>query len=161
MRRKLIKILKGIETSEVVIKNIYSKYSEVNQCFYNIEEVVEMPNYRYLFDQYKKELEKESEDTKGIVSENALRAELRRMEADGLIMIGIQDAHKNMYPVEDFAGPEYEDNPSYTVESIILTTRGKSRLGYWWGMFLGNPFAAILSFGAFLLTALDLLGYFK
>lgn len=129
MRRKLIAILRELE-KETALKNEYTEFLDQYQCHYSVEEYIDFPNYKLvthrLNDRYPVETDK------GFIlptSDASVRAELKRMEADGLVMIGVQEGQKSA-TTESNQGPDFDELFSFTCESIVLTTKGKSEWRY-------------------------------
>lgn len=127
MRSKLIKLLRDLE-NESGFRNEYSKYSEVHNCSYEITESVDFPNFRLIG----KEFNKRCPTTYGslvLYSDTAIRAELVRMESDGLVLLGTQKAIIQGMPRPSNAAPDIE-NAESTTERVILTTQGKNAFRY-------------------------------
>jgi len=153
MRNKLIKILRGLE-EESGFKNKYSDYFEEFQCDYSIEEFLDFPDFRFVMKRFndKHYITKDN----GLIfpiSSNSINAELKRMEADGLIMIGVQKGMRCATTAGN--GPD-NDGSEFTSESIVLTTKGKSEWKYFWYKATENPVTTILSTGAVVISIIAL-----
>lgn len=152
MRNNLIKLLKELE-SERFNKNEFLEYSEDYQCDYSIEEYMDFPNYGIIINKYDKKYPIYVNDGNNLVSsDNAIKSELKRMEADGLIMIGIQKALRYMKAPD---GPDHE-GVKVDTESIILTTKGKSNWKYFLYKATENPVTTILSLIAIVISIIAL-----
>jgi len=143
MRDKLIKILRQLE-NESGFKTEYVEFLQDYICNYFIEEYFDFPNYRFLIKRFNDQYSTRSES--GLIlltSENAIRAELKRMELDDLVTIGVQKGIRQARPDgAAFSGPDYE-NVIVNSESIILTTKGKSKWQYFLYTAVSNPFNVI------------------
>ncbi|MFZ2693733.1 MAG: hypothetical protein WAX85_00325 [Minisyncoccia bacterium] len=124
--------LKFIKSSDRknFIKNEYVEYNDEYQCYYSVEEYLDFPNYRFIVRELNnKYQDSTNNDATLTYSRNGILAELKRMEADGLIMIDVQDGE--VYATTSGTkGPDFEDGHKITCENIILTTKGKSGYEY-------------------------------
>jgi hypothetical protein len=77
------------------------------------------------------------------------------MEMDGLIMIGTQKAIKYAH-TNNRCGPDYNEGISFTSESIVLTTKGKSGLRYFIHKATENPVTTGISFVAIVISVISL-----
>lgn len=155
MRTKLIKLLRKLE-SESAFHNEYFEYSERYNCDYKHDEYIDLPNYKAVTGKYNELYKVTRKQVIIPTAESNIRAELTRMEADGLIMISIQDAKYFAVPVPGAAGPDEEGDGKS--ESIILTTKGKSQWRYFWYKAWDNPVTTVLSIVA---VCISLYGLFQ
>ena len=120
MRKEILKLLIETETkNQFKLKNNWQEYFESENGGYSVIEYVDFPNYRYII----QSLEKNK------FGPNAVKAEIRRMEKDGLLSIEIQDNEQCAERLIDSHGvPEMNGNNK--TECIILTTRGKNKWKY-------------------------------
>jgi len=153
MRTKIIKLLRELENTNG-FHNKYTEFTERYNCDYNYDEYVDFPNFKALTERYN-DLHK-TYDGKLLIPtpESKIRAEIVRMEADGLVMIGIQDGNYYGEPAIDGFGPEEQGNAK--VESIILTTKGKSEWSYFWHKAWENPVTSVLSVTALIISIIAL-----
>jgi len=155
MRNKLIKLLRQME-EESGYKNKYTEYLEEYQCNYSVKEYLEFPDYRFIIEQFNKEDSITNEN--GLippVSRNSIVAELRRMEADGLLMIGNQKGTKYATAIAN-NGPDFDEGIKLLSESIVLTTKGKSGWRYFWYKATENPVTIIMSSVAIIISVISL-----
>lgn len=149
MRKKLTKLLRGME-NDSGFRNEYSEFNESYQCDYSVDEYLDFPDYKFVIKKYNN---KHSTTNKNgvihLIPANNITAELKRMELDKLIIIGVQDGIKNATTASRNA-PNFDENMNFTSESIVLTTKGKSRWKYFWYQATENPFAFIALFISFL-----------
>lgn len=155
MRNKLIKLLRELE-QENGFKNEYSEYLEEYQCDYSVGEYLDFPDYRFVVKRFndKHSMTKDN----GIISpisSNGIKAEVKRMEGDGLLMIGVQEGIKNAYSSTN-QGPDFDGNFKFTSESIVLTTKGKSSWRYFLHKATENPITTILSSVAIIISIIAL-----
>jgi|GEM_PF-3489374 hypothetical protein len=139
MRTKLLQLLRTLE-QEDAFRVEYTEYTEGFECEYAIVEFIEFPNFRLVIN---KITEKEK------IPDNSIKAELKRMEADGLVMIGTQQGLKTAEPHGN--APQY-DSFDFTCESVVLTTRGKSNWHYFLHQVKENPLSTILSIVAIIIS---------
>ncbi|MDP3057177.1 MAG: hypothetical protein Q8N37_01475 [bacterium] len=151
MRENLIKLLRHFE-EESGFQNSYADNFGDLLCDYSVEEYLDFPNYRLITRRYNEKypLLKHRGQTPVILS-NSIRAELKRMEMDGFLMISTQEAIKYAYADSKY-GPDYDEGVSFTSESIILTTKGKSGWIYFLEDAKKNPFATLLSIAAIIIS---------
>lgn len=153
MRKKLLTLLRELE-SQSGFRNEYTNLDDSLDCTYTMDEYINFPDFRFLL----KHLNERNVVTRdGIIipfSTNSVTAELRRMEADGLIMIGTQTGIR-YGSVFAGNGPEIE-NAAFTTESVVLSTQGKSRWRYFEHKFWENPVAATLSLIAIAISIITL-----
>ena len=157
MRNKLIKLFKDLE-AESSFKNEYSEFVEDYQCNYSVEEFLDFPDYRFVIKKFNDKHSIINKD--GLISpisNNSIRAEIKRMEADGLLMIGVQEGIKCATTVSN-QGPDFDEAINFTSESIVLTTMGKSGWRYFLYKATENPITTILSLIAIIIS---LIGLFK
>lgn len=145
MKSKLIHLLRALEDKSG-FKNNYEEYDPNYQVNYSIEEYLDFPNFRFIVNEFNNQYPVTNEN--GLVvlfSDNSIRAELKRMEIEGLVMISVQEGKKYATTASREA-PDFDEAVSFTSESIILTTKGKSRLDYFiYKATEENPVSAILS----------------
>ena len=91
-----------------------------------------------------------------LYSDTAIRAELVRMESDGLVLIGTQKAVIQGTPNPSNAGPDIE-NVESTTERVILTTQGKSEIQYFFRKITKEPVTFLFSSLALAISILGLL----
>lgn len=106
-------------------RNKLLKYvSDVNDeenGYYDVATYIHIPNSQYILEQKSREG----------VSEGLVRAELRRMESDGLIIIGEQKAQR--FVIEnrgDLSWFTRGEGWNIDTDSIVLTTKGKNPVKY-------------------------------
>lgn len=154
MREKLVTLLRELE-NENGFKNEYIQFEENYQCDYSVEECLDFPNYRFVI----KKLN-DNHFTKGKrfispISSNSISAELKRMEADGLVIIGVQDGIKYVFTKSN-KGPDFDEDIKFTTESIILTTKGKSEWSYFLHKTTENPVTTVISLIAITISIITL-----
>lgn len=145
MRKEILELLIETENkNEFKLKNNWQEYFESENGGYNITEYIDFPNYKYIT----QNLEKYK------FGPNAVKAELKRMEKDGLLSIEIQDSRRYAERLIDLHGiPEMDGNDK--TECIILTTRGKNKWEYFLYKMTENPvalFSLILSIFAVIIA---------
>lgn len=140
MRKKLLKLLRELET-ESGFKNEYFDTDEGLDCDFSVDEYLDFPDFRFVIKRFNEENVVMRDELVIPYTSNSIRGELKRMEADGLVMIGTQEG-KRWASVSRGNGPEIE-NASFTTESIVLTTQGKSGWQYTVHEFFENPFTSI------------------
>ena len=156
MRKKLIRLLRELE-NESGSKNEYSEFEEAFNCSYSIEEFLDFPDYRFVIKRFNDKHFTTNEN--GLiysVSSNSILAELKRMEADNLVMIGVQSGRK--YATAIGNGPDFNEGEGMSVstESVVLTTHGKSAWRYFVHTILENPFSNILAAVAIVVSVIAL-----
>lgn len=111
---------------EHLLKYDYEKVLE-DEVLHSVRLFLFFPNYRFIIDKFNSEYDK---DTKlpPLFHDRAIRAELRRMEADKLITIGTQEVSEYCLKTNGDFSTILGDGWKSKTESIILTTKGKS---YW------------------------------
>jgi hypothetical protein len=127
MRRKLLKILRGLEKDDG-FRSTRLEYDENYACDFLFDDYYDFPNYKFLIKKFNDDYPSKSKS--GVVIQsaaNGIKAELRRMELDGLVMIGEQ---KGVSQVSSKTGPDF-DNVDVKSESVILTTIGRSVWKYY------------------------------
>ncbi len=156
MRSKLIKLLRCLEEES----GFYNKYADSfgePQCDYEVKEYIDFPNYRLVVRRYNEKYPLPKHNgLQPITLDNGIKAELKRMEMDGLIMIGNQRATKYAY-ANNNRGPDYDDGTSFTTESIVLTTKGKSGWRYFIHKATENPVTTTMSIIAIVISLISLL----
>lgn len=156
MRNRILKILRALERQE----GFKSKYRHAveddgRDLGYMVEEYFDFPTYRFLVEKFNDEYL--SQPKGGLVVQsaaNGIKAELRRMELDGLVMIGEQKGVRHAYG-ETSESPDYE-NMETNSDSIILTTKGKSEWRYFLHKATENPVTTMLSLLAILISLISL-----
>lgn len=189
MRKKLLKLLRDIEQQHVVkdeskkydpgdepshgdfieflkevdrdnlLKNEYTQYNEEYECDYSVEEYLDFPNYRFIIKQFNNKYAVSKNDQPApTFSDQGISAELKRMELDGYIDIGIQEGV--LYATsESRRGTNFNKGTKVTRKSIVLTTKGKSRLEYLLYQLEEQRFAVVavvFSFISILISLFDL-----
>src|SRR3989338_6463370 len=126
MRNRLIKLLRRLEE----VSGFQNKYPDSfgePQCDYDVEEHINLPNYRLIRRLYDEEYLPPMRHGSTVIElttpENGIMAELKRMERDDLIIIGTQQATKYAY-TNNTNEPDYDEGFVATSESIVLTTKG-------------------------------------
>lgn len=153
MRRKIIKLLRLLE-QENGFKNEYEDFTE-EYGEYLITEYVDFPNYRSIVQKFNdKYFFSKKHGFATTFSSNSLQAELKRMEADGLVLIGIQEGLNQATRIDDLE-PEHSCT-AFTSESIVLTTRGKSEWRYFLYKVTENPVSLIFSSVALIISLVSL-----
>lgn len=155
MRNKLIKLLRNLE-EESGFENKYADSIGNPECDYEIQEYIDFPNYRLVTRRYNEmfSLPKHG-NQQPIVLDSGIKAELKRMEMDGLIMIGIQTGTKYAY-TKDGRFPDYDEGTSFDLESIVLTTKGKSGFKYFMYKATENPLTTLMSLAAIIISIVAL-----
>src|SRR3989344_6770338 len=109
MRDKLIEILRDLEKSDQhgPLQYITLDYKEEFQTEYSMENFIDFPDFKFI--ERKMEQKYSTHDITGMLtgmpySKNGIFSELRRMELDGLINIGIQKGTRYAYS-ENNRGP--------------------------------------------------------
>ena len=113
---------------EHLLTNDCDTFLEEVQESKTVRQYMDFPNFAYIIRKIEQTL-KDSAKTNFI--EGSVLAELKRMEADGLVLIGTQDVRE--YVVEfqsDFSVKLYGEGWDATTQSIVLTTKGRSRKDY-------------------------------
>ncbi len=155
MRQRIISLLKDLEYEKELLNVTYTyeDYETGNgECC--VEELLTFPNYQLIFDKYYDRYLQTYIGSKSIVPRNNILAELQRMESDGLVMVRIQECEKVFSPdVIDFR-PEKREN--FKTESIVLTTRGKSKWGYSLHKAWENPISTGIAISALLVSIIAL-----
>jgi len=136
MRKKLLKLLRDVENDNG-FENKYKELWEEYACDYFVEEYLDFPNYRFIIKKVNDDNVVKSRGVRIPFSDGGIKAELKRMESDGLVMISIQ---KGIGNANGTNGPDSENHVINT-ESIILTTKGKSKWRYFLHQVSENPFA--------------------
>lgn len=160
MRKKLLKLLRGIEQQHIVedksrkfnpgdepshgdfieflkevdrdnlLKSEYTQYDEEYQCDYSVEEYLDFPDYRFIIKQF---------NNKYLVSKNGQPSPT--FSSQGILaelkrmeldgLIDIGTQDGVLYAVtESRKGPDFDEGTKVARKSIILTTKGKSDLEY-------------------------------
>lgn len=154
MRGKLLKLLRELEL-ESGKKNGYFEYVEYFDSEYWVEEYLDFPNYGLVANLYDEKYPVYLDDGDTLVSsKHAVKAELKRMEADGLVMIGTQKGFKNMNASHRHA-PDHE-SVKFETECLVLTTKGKSVWRYFLHKATDNPVATGLSLIAIIISIISL-----
>lgn len=136
-------------------KNEYTEYNDEFQCFYEVEEFLDFPNYRYLINLFKNKYSVLNENGRQLpITRNSILAELNRMEADGQIMISTQEGEVYANPAGRGHGPENEGK--IVCEKIILTTKGKSNWGYFKHKLFENPVTMTISLFALVVSIISI-----
>lgn len=155
MRDKLIKLLRELETQSGYLDK-YSEYEEEYGCAYSFEDYLNFPSYEIVTKWYNdKHIVKNDVGVIIPASTNSILGELKRMEADGLVMIGTQKGVRQASPLENGQGPDME-NISFTAESVVLTTKGKSEWRYFLFKAMENPVANVLAVVAIVISIIAL-----
>lgn len=155
MRTKLIKLLRKLETESGFV-NEYVDYDESYECYYSIKEYLDFPDYRFIVSRLNNEQVVMNDGIITVISSNSILAELKRMESDGLATIGTQAGRK--YASTTGSGPDFDEGAgaSFTTESVILTTQGKSEWRYFMHTTFQNPLASALSALAVIISIIAL-----
>lgn len=155
MRKKLIKLLRKLE-SESGFENNYHDFFGQPECDYEVKEYLEFPNYRLVVRRYNEEYPLPKHNgLQPIILDNSIKSELKRMEMDRLILISTQTAIKYAYSNNN-CGPDYDDGTSFSTESIILTTKGKSEFRYFIHKTTENPVTTVMSLLAIIISLIAL-----
>jgi hypothetical protein len=155
VRNKLAKLLRTLE-EESGFENKYADNFGEPQCDYEVQEYIDFPNYRLVVERYNEKYPLPKHNgQQPIVLDSSIKSELKRMEMDGLIMIGTQQATKYAY-TDNRCGPDYDEGTSFTSESIVLTTKGKNSLRYFIHKATENPVTTIMSFTAIVISLIAL-----
>ncbi len=137
MRGKLIKILREAES----VSEFENEYHDAigDELFdYLVDERVAFPNYRTLDSLYQRKYLPPTKRMQIAAPSSLIQAELKRMEADGLVLLGTQQGVKYAHTSDN--GPDYDEGTRFTTESIVLTTKGRSGLQYLLYQATENPF---------------------
>lgn len=140
MRKKLLKLLRQLET-ESGFKSEYTDTDEGLDCDFAVEEYLDFPDFRFVIKRFNQENVVMRDGVIVPYTTNSIRGELKRMEADGLLMIGTQEGLRWATPIRG-SGPDIE-NSAFTTESIVLTTQGKNGWQYFIHEMFENPFTSI------------------
>lgn len=146
IREKLITILRELEKEKDPYRNTYHYYLEKAEQKIEAEEILNFPNFRTVEERFEEEYSSDDEIIMP-VSAGSIRAELKRMESDGLVMIGTQQIRS----IDGVHG-DYDKES----ESIILTTKGKSKNKYFWHKAWDNPVTTVLSVLALIISIISL-----
>ncbi|MDO8518126.1 MAG: hypothetical protein Q7S26_02445 [bacterium] len=138
MRNNLIQLLRAFDR-ESIFENEYNDSFGDEHYDYSVEEHIGFPNYRTIDRLY---VARYLNHLKSVAPSNSIKAELKRMEADGLVMIGTQKGVKYSY-AGDGKGFDYDEGVSFTTESIVLTTKGQSGWRYFLYQAKENPFNVV------------------
>lgn len=144
MRKELLELLRELEEKEYY-KNEYLDDEGSSLGEYSVEESLQFPNYRHIVEEFRKK--RSTRDSLAPISSNSVKAELKRMEADELLIIDTQDGVKY---IEDCNGTKF------TSESIILTTKGKNKWRYLFHKITENPVSTGLSIVAIIISIIAL-----
>jgi len=155
MRNNLIKLLRKTEC-ESCFENIFHDRIGFSECDYEVMEHMTYPNYSVITKRYNEiyPLPKDK-GLQPITLSGYINSELKRMEMDGIIMIGIQRASKSAQ-TSNKCGPDHEEIV-FKTESVILTTKGKSNFKYLIYKAADNPVVTIISFLALVVSVIALL----
>ena len=152
MRRKLIKLLRTLESKDE-FRNEYVEFDEQFGCDYSIDEYLECPDYRFVISELNKNQSVDQNSERGMFPGGSIKAELIRMEAEGLVMIGLQEGIKQAFGCA--TGPDFE-NLKFKTERVVLTTKGKSQWRYFFHKANENPVTTSLSLLAVLISIIAL-----
>lgn len=141
MRNKLLQLLRKYDR-EVVFENEYSDAIGDEQLSYLVQEHIAFPNYRTIDRLFQEKYLSASRHLVSASPSNSIKAELKRMESDGLVIIGSQEGTKYAYTASTNA-PDYDEGVRFTTESVVLTTKGKSGWQYLLYQAQENPFNLI------------------
>ena len=109
---------------DILLRNDYEKPLYGNDVNQEVREFMAFPNYRFI-------IKKLTDINPLQLSGNSIRAELKRMELDGLIAINIQKSQEyDIIQDGDFSIHLRGTAREVDTESVVLTTKGKSKLGY-------------------------------
>ena len=70
-------------------------------------------------------------------------------------MIGVQEGAKPAV-TKSKSGPDFDEGNPFTTESIVLTTKGKTKWGYFWYKATENPVTTLLSLSAIIISIVGL-----
>ncbi len=153
MRNRLIKLLKELEGSKISRSEYLFEIPEEYQSI--SEDPLVFPDYGFIIKKYDDKYPVYSPD--GIFElswKNEIMFELKRMELDGLIVIGTQ---KTFPVIETKNGSSFSyDVTEELTESIVLTTKGKSGWEYFKNKATENPVTLILSLIAIIISIISL-----
>jgi len=124
----------------------YESLIEEDEAYHTVRAFLAFPNYGYIL--------KNLNDSN--YSEGIIRTELRRMESDGLVIIGNQKVQE--YILIQDGSFEYHLGTNWILdtESIILTTKGISKWRYFIHKATENPIATITSVVAIIISIIAL-----
>ena len=138
------------------LKNTYADYFGEHQCDYTVEEYIDFPNYRLVVRRYNEKYPLPThEGQQPVVLDSSIKAELKRMEMDGLVIIDKQNAVKYAH-TDSKCGPDYDEGANFISESIVLTTKGKSGWRYFVHKATENPITTVLSSVAIVISIIAL-----
>lgn len=124
-----------------LLKYDYEKFFEENENYCMVRAFLIFPNYGFIVKELSDYIEKNK--MRNSISESSIKAELKRMESDGLVMIGTQTIQEYTYVVDGSFNHVLGKGWTTKTESIILTTLGRSKWRYFWHKTTENPFAVI------------------
>ncbi|MBU1557809.1 hypothetical protein KKC45_02510 [Patescibacteria group bacterium] len=157
MRNKLIKILRESEEKGDGYKNEYIDFFKGHRCNYSITEYLDFPNYRFVTKEYNnKYATRNRNGIISIISSRSIRAELKRMEFDSLVIIGIQEGISYATTTTASECPDFDEPTESTSESLVLTTKGKNEWEYFWHKITENPINIIISSVAIIISIIAL-----
>ncbi len=157
MRYRLLKILREYDNYSS-FENSYPDTFGEEEFDYEVTERINFPNYRTIDHLYQKKYSPETPSFLPAAPSVPIKAEMKRMEADGLVIIGTQEGVK--YAVTSSRqAPDYDEGSVFTTESIILTTKGKSRLRFILYQAQENPFNVMALIVSIIALAISFLPY--
>lgn len=132
------------KNQEHLLKFDYEKHSE-DKGYSSVRSFLHFPNYRFLINEFNIEYKKGIQIPQPYIT-RLLIAELKRMEADKLIMISTQEILEYIFETNgDFSinliGRGWKSN----TECITLTTKGKSYYKYVLENAFENPIPTVIS----------------
>ncbi len=141
MRAMLIKLLREVERYSS-FENEYHDAVGTEEYDYLVEEHVDFPNYRSIDSLFVRKYLFTNRNATPAAPSKLIQAELKRMVADGIVLIGTQEGVK--YPhTTNSKSPNYDEGIVFTTESVVLTTKGRSSMQYLFYQVIENPFSVM------------------
>jgi hypothetical protein len=129
MKSKLIHLLRDLE-EKGNFKNNYQEYDQNYQADYSVEEYLDFPSFKTVTKEFNNRYSKKKNNLVILFSESSIRAELKRMEREELVIISTQEGLRYSTTPSNQA-PDFDEPIKFTSESIILTDKGKNLLDYY------------------------------
>jgi hypothetical protein len=156
MKSKLIHLLRELEERSG-FKNNYEEYDQNYQADYSVEEYLNFPSFKTITKEFNDRYSKKKNNLVVLFSESNVRAELKRMEREDLVIISTQEGLRYSTTRSNQA-PDFDEPIKFTSESVILTDRGKNLLDYYiYKAVGGDPVTKLLSVVAIIISVFALL----
>lgn len=141
---------------EHLLKYDYDKFFdyEDSQEYRFVRVFLFFPNYKFIIDKFISEHDKDNK-FEPLFLDRAIKTELKRMEADNLIIISVQEVSEYVLEIKgDFSRILLGDGWKSKTESIILTTKGKNYLEHVWENARENPMPIGISIVSIIISIL-------